>query len=161
MLFCGNPDSGTLTQKSPRCLQVGDGFSGVITGCAFKRCLQSCSLASGLLFELVHSRGHVVPGSFFEETGTSLIQLPHNAIKFGKEVRRSEQSGLEPLQQYQLLANDKSLGKLFCSQLEAEDVPIGLASAATDLREKPLSTRAASAWRKVSSTILPGALERS
>ena len=48
----GNPIEilalGNLTHKSPRCLQVGYGFSDVITGCASSisaGCLQSCSWA--------------------------------------------------------------------------------------------------------------------
>ena len=43
---------GTLTHKSPRCLQVGSGFNDVITGCAssiLAGCLQSCSWARGFV----------------------------------------------------------------------------------------------------------------
>ena len=46
---------GSLTHKSPRYLQVGSGYSD-INGCAssiLAGCLQSCSWARGLLFELV------------------------------------------------------------------------------------------------------------
>ena len=44
---------GSLTHKSPRCLQVGNGYSDIINGCAssiLAGCLQSCSWARGLLF---------------------------------------------------------------------------------------------------------------
>ena len=63
--------SGTLTHISPRCLQVGRGFSDVITGCAssiLAGCLQSYSWTRGLLFELVQSLGYVIPGSVCEGT---------------------------------------------------------------------------------------------
>ena len=54
---------GTLTHKSPRCLQVGNGHSDVLTGCAcsiLEGCLQSCSWTRRLLFDLVQSLGYVV-----------------------------------------------------------------------------------------------------
>ena len=53
---------GTLTHKSPRCLQVRNGYSDVTTGCAssiLAGCLQSCSWARGLLFELVQALEYV------------------------------------------------------------------------------------------------------
>ena len=62
---------GPLTHRSPRCLRVGNGYSDVITGGAssiLAGCLQSCSWARGLLFELVQALVYVVPGSLCEET---------------------------------------------------------------------------------------------
>ena len=42
---------GSLTHKSPGSLQVGNGYSDIILA----GCLQSCSWARGLLFELVQA----------------------------------------------------------------------------------------------------------
>ena len=87
---------GYLTHKSPRCLQVGNGYSDIITGCAssiWAGCLQSCSWARGLLFELVQALGYVVLGSVCEEhiddlsqfvTNTCRIQLFHDVALLGK-----------------------------------------------------------------------------
>ena len=57
---------GTPTHKSPRCLQVGNSYSNIITGCAssiLAGCLESCSWTRGLQFEFVQALGYVVPGS--------------------------------------------------------------------------------------------------
>ena len=90
---------GSLTHKSPRCLQVGNGYSDIINGCAssiLAGCLQSCSWARGLLFELVQALGYVAPGSVCEEhiddlsqfvTNTSHIQLFQDAALIGKAVK--------------------------------------------------------------------------
>ena len=90
---------GSLTHKSPRCLQVSNGYSNIITGCASSisaSCLQSCSWARGLLFELVQALMYVVPGSVCEEnidnlsqfvTNTSRVQLLHDAALIGKAVK--------------------------------------------------------------------------
>ena len=90
---------GSLTHKSPRCLQVGNGHSDIIIGCAssiLAGCLQSCSWARGLLFELVKTLGYVVPGSVCEEhiddlsqfvTNTSRIQLSQDAALIGRAVK--------------------------------------------------------------------------
>ena len=103
---------GTLTQKSPRCLQVGSGFSDVITECAsgiLAGCLQSCSWARGLLFELVQSPGYVITGWVCEvyiddlsqfATSSSRTQLLHDAGQIGKETkRRHSQVGTDPVLQ--------------------------------------------------------------
>ena len=90
---------GTLTHKSPRCLQVGNSYSNIITCCAssiLAGCLQSCSWATGLLFEFVQALGYVVPGSVCEEHIDDLshfvaiksrMQLFHDAAKIGKAVK--------------------------------------------------------------------------
>ena len=90
---------GMLTQKSPRRLQVGNGLSDVVSACAssiLAGCLQSCSWARGLLFELVQALGYVVPGSVCEEhiddvsqfvMNTSRIQLLHDAALIDKAVK--------------------------------------------------------------------------
>ena len=87
---------GSLTHKSPRCLQVGNGYSDTITGCAssiLAGCLQRCSWARGLLFELIRALEYVVPGSVCEGhiddlsqfvTNTNRIQLLHDAALIGK-----------------------------------------------------------------------------
>ena len=138
--------SGTLTHKSPRCLQVGNGFTDVITGRAssiLAGCLQSCSWAKGLLFELVQSLGFVVLVSVCEEhiddlsqfgTNSSRLQPLHDAAQIGKEVRDgTAKLGLTLSRKSTLLANDKSLGKLIVGHLEAEGVPTCQGAAATDL----------------------------
>ena len=90
---------GSLTHKSPRCLQVGNGYSDVISGCAssiLAGFLQSCSWARGPLFELVQALVYVVPGSVCEEdiddlsqfvANTSRIQLFHDAALTGKAAK--------------------------------------------------------------------------
>ena len=90
---------GTLTQKSPRCLQVGKSYSNIIMGCAssiLAGCFQSCSWARGLLFEFVQALGYVVPGSVCEEhiddlshfvTNKSRMQLFRDAARIGRESR--------------------------------------------------------------------------
>ena len=90
---------GSLTHKSPRCLQVGNGYSDIIKGCAssiLAVCLQSYSWARGLLSELVQALGYVVSGSVCEEhiddlsqcvTNTSRTQLFHDAALIGKAVK--------------------------------------------------------------------------
>ena len=87
---------GSLTHKSPRCLQVGNGNSDISTGCAssiLAGCLQMCSWAKGLLFELAEALGYVVLGSVCEEhiddlsqfvTDTGRIQLLHDAMLIAK-----------------------------------------------------------------------------
>ena len=101
---------GTFTRKSPRCLQVRNGLSDVVTGCAsgiLAGCLQSCSWARGLLFELVQSLEYVIPGSVCEEhiddlsqfsTRSSRIQLLHDAAPNWQETkRRHSQVGTDPV----------------------------------------------------------------
>ena len=90
---------GTLTHKSPRCLQVGNSYSNIIMGCAssiLAGCLQSCSWARGLLFEFVQALGYVVPGSVCEKyiddlshfvTNKSRMQLFQDAAKIGRAVK--------------------------------------------------------------------------
>ena len=120
---------GLLTHKSPRCLQVGNGYSDVITGCAssiLAGCLQRCS-ARGLLFELVQALGYVVLRSVCEEhiddpslfvTNTSRIQLFHDAVLIGKAVKEGTvKLGLTLSCKSTLLANDKSLRKLIVGHL--------------------------------------------
>ena len=137
----------TLTHKSPRCLQVGNRYSDIITGCVssiLAGCLQSCSWARGLLFEFVQALGYVVPGSVCEEhiddlshcvTNKSRMQLYHDAAKIGKAVKvGTAELGLTSSCKSTLLANDKSLGKLVVSHLGADGVPICFGAAATDLR---------------------------
>ena len=90
---------GSLTHKSPRCLQVGNEYSDIIHGCAssiLAGCLQSCSWARGLLFELMQALGYVVLGSVCEEhiddlsqfvTITSRMQLSQDAALVGRAVK--------------------------------------------------------------------------
>ena len=68
---------GTLTLKSPRCLQVGSDFSDATTGCApsiLAGCLQSCSWARGLLLKLVKSLGYVL----LDRSARSTLTICHN-----------------------------------------------------------------------------------
>ena len=119
---------GTLTHKSPRCLQVGNSYSNIIMGCAssiLAGCLQSCSWARGLLFEFVQALGYVVPGSVCEEhiddlshfvMNKSRVQLFQDAAKIGRAVKvGTAELGLTLSCKSTLLANDKSLGKLIVS----------------------------------------------
>ena len=88
---------GTLTHKSPRCLQVGNSYSNIIMGCAFSILLsQSCSWARGLLFEFVQALRYVDPGSVYEEhiddpslfvTNKSRMQLFQDAAEIGRAVK--------------------------------------------------------------------------
>ena len=90
---------GTVTHKSPRCLQVGNSYSDIIMGCAssiLAGCLQSCSWTRGLLFEFVQALGYVVPGSVCEEhiddlshfvTNKSRMQLFQDAARIGRAVK--------------------------------------------------------------------------
>ena len=132
---------GSLTHESPRCLQVGNGYSDVITGCASSTlagCLQSCSWARGLWFELVQALGYVVPGSVCEEhiddlsqfvANTCRIQLFHDAALIGKAVKEgTAKLGLILSGKSTLLANDRSLA------LGDEGVPICSGTSATDFR---------------------------
>ena len=98
---------GSLTHKSPRCLQVGNGYSDIIIGCASSicaGCLQSCTWTRGVLFELVQTLVYVVPGSVCEEHidvsyEYESMQLSHEAVlivlqndssgKVDREPRRS------------------------------------------------------------------------
>ena len=127
---------GLLTHKSPRCLQVGHGFSDIINGCAssiLAGCLQSCSWARGLQFELVQALGYVVPGSVCEEhiddlsqfvTNTSRIQLFHDAALIGKAVKEgTAKLGLTLSCKSTVLANDKSLGKLIVGHFGMKTFP--------------------------------------
>ena len=147
---------GSLTHKSPRCLQVGNGDSDMVNGCAssiLAGCLQSCSWARGLLFELVQALGFLVPGSVCEEhiddllhfvTNTSHMQLFQDVALIGKAVKEgTAKLGLTLSGISTLLANDKSLGKLIVGHLGDEDVPICLGTSATDLG---IETAAANQW---------------
>ena len=106
-------------------------------------CLQSCSWARGLLFELVQALEDVVPGSVCEEhiddlpqfvTNTCRIQLFQDAAFIGKAVKEGTvKLGLTLSCKSTLLANDKSLGKLIVGHLGDEGVPICLGTSATDL----------------------------
>ena len=92
---------GSLTQKTPRCLQVGNGYSDIISGCAssiLASCFQSCSWARGPLFELVQALVYVVPESVCEDhiddlsqfvSNTCRIQLFHDAALIGKAVKEA------------------------------------------------------------------------
>ena len=95
---------GTLTHKSPRCLQVGNSYSNIIMGCAssiLAGCLQSCSWARGLMFEFVQALGYVVPGSVCEEhiddlshfvTNKSRMQLFQDAAETAGQCKSERQS---------------------------------------------------------------------
>ena len=121
---------GTLTHKSPRCLEVGNSCSNIIMGCAssiLAGCLQSCSWARDLLFEFVQALGYVVLGSVCEEhiddlshfvTNKSRMQLFQDSAKIGRAVKvGTAELGLTLSCKSTLLANDKSLGKLIVSHL--------------------------------------------
>ena len=136
----------TFTHQSPRCLQVGNGFSDVITDRAssiLAGCFQSCSWARVLLFELVKSLEYVFLGSVCEEhiddlsqfaTSSSRIQQLRDAARIGKEVRDgTAKLGLTLSCKSTLLANDKSLGMLIVAHLVADGVPMCQGTAATDL----------------------------
>ena len=156
---------GTLTHKSPRCLQVGNSYSDSITGCASSilvGCLQSCSWARGLLFEFVPALGYVVHGSVCEEhiddlshfvTNKSRMQLFHDAAKIGKAVKvGTAELGLTLSCKSTLLANDQSLVKLIVSHLGADGTPICLGAAATDLGFETAAEKgrcAASQWKRI------------
>ena len=156
---------GTLTHKSPRCLQVGNSYSNIIMGCAssiLAGCLQSCSWARGLLFEFVQALGYVVPGSVCEEhiddlsqfvTNKSRMQLFQDAAKIGRAVKvGTAELGLTLSCKSTLLANNKSLGKLIVSHLETDGVPICLGTAATDLGIETAAGKrrcAASQWKRI------------
>ena len=141
--------SGSLTHKSPRCLQVGNGYSDVITGCAsniLAGCLQSCSWARGLLFEIVQTLVYVVLGSVCEEhiddlsqfvTNTSRMQMSHAAALVGKAVKDGT-AKLGPTLSCKstLLTNDKSLGQLIVGHLGEEGFPICPRATATDLEKR-------------------------
>ena len=136
---------GFFTHKSPRCLQVGNGFSDVITGLAssiLAGCFQSCSWAREVLFELVKSLGYVILGSVCEEhnddlsqfaTSSSRIQQLRDAARIGKVRDGTAKLGLTLSCKSTLLANDKSLGKLIVGHLVADGVPMCQGTAATDL----------------------------
>ena len=156
---------GTLTHKSPRCLQVGNSYSNIITGCAssiLAGCLQSCSWARGLLFEFVQALGYVVPGSVCEEhiddlshfvANKSRMQLFHDAARIGNAVKvGTAELGLTLSCKSTLLANDKSLEKLIVSHLRTDGVPIGLGAAATDLGIETAAGKrrcAACQWKRI------------
>ena len=124
-------------------------------------CLQSCSWASGILFELVQMLGCVVSGSVCEEhidglsqfvTNTSRMQLSHDAALIGKAVKDGTvKLGLTLSCKSTLLANDKSLGKLIVGHLGTEGVPICLRAAATDLGVETAAVRrcAAHQWKRI------------
>ena len=139
-------EMGSLTHKSPRCHQVCNGCSDIITGCAssiLAGCLQSCSWATGVLSELVQALGYVVPGSVCEEhiddlspfvTSTSRMQLLHDAALIGKAVKDgTAKLGLTLSCKSTLVANDKSLGRLVVSHLVVGGVRICPGAAATEL----------------------------
>ena len=112
---------GTLTHKSPRCLQVGNGCSDVITGCAYS--LQSCSWTRQRSFvsRLLPSLGCAVPGSVCEEhiddlsqfvTNTSRVQLMHDAALIGKAVKDgTAKLGLNLVLQIDSLGKRQVVGK--------------------------------------------------
>ena len=71
---------GSLTHKSPRCLQVGNGYSDIINSCAssiLAGCLQSCSWARGLLFELVQALRYV----FLDRSAKNTSMIRHNLLR--------------------------------------------------------------------------------
>ena len=98
---------GSLTHKSPRCLQVGNKYSDIINGFAFSilaGCLQSCSWARGLLFELVHALGYVIPGSVCEEHIDDLSQFVTNTSRIQLfQERGHSQAGPHPVWQIDAL----------------------------------------------------------
>ena len=113
---------GSLTHKSPRCLQVGNGYSDIINGCAssiLAGCLQSCSWARGLIFELVQALVYVDLGSVCEEqiddlsqfvSNTFRIQLFQDAALIGKAVKgRHSQAGPNPVWQIDALGKRQIL----------------------------------------------------
>ena len=154
---------GTLTHKSPRCLQVGNSYSNIITGCAssiLAGCLQSW--VRGLLFEFAQALGYVVPGSVCEEriddlshfvTNKSRMQLFHDAARIGKAVKvGTAELALTLSCKSTLLANDKSLVKLIVKHLETDGVPICLGTAATDLGIETAAVKrrcAAGQWKRI------------
>ena len=156
---------GSLTHKSPRCLQVGNGYSDITSGCAssvLAGCLQSCSWARGLLFELVQALGYVVPGAVYKEhiddlsqfvTNMSRIQLFQDAALVGKAVKEGTvKLGLTLSGKSTLLANDKSLGKLIVGHFGDEGVPICLGTSATDLGIETAAVKsrcAANQWKRI------------
>ena len=156
---------GSLTHKSPRCIQVGNGYSDIINGCAssiLSVCLQSCSWARGLWFELVRPLGYVVLGSVCKEhiddlsqfvTNTCRIQLFQDAALIGKVVKEgTAELGLTLSCKSTLLANDKSLGKLLVGHLGAEGVPVCLGTSATDLVIEAAEVKricAANQWKRM------------
>ena len=156
---------GSLTHKSPRCLQVGNGYSDIINGCAssiLAGCLLSCSWARGLLFELVQALGYVVPGSVCEEhiddlsqfvTNTSHIQLFQDAALIGKAVKEgTAKLGLTLSGKSTLLANDKPPGKLIVGDIGDEGVPFCLGTSATDLGIETAAVKricAANQWKRI------------
>ena len=156
---------GTFTHKSPRCLQVGNGLSDVVTGCAsgiLAGCLHSCSWARGLLFELVQSSGYVIPGSVCEEhiddlsqfaTSSSLTQLLRDAAQIGRKLKDgTARLGLTLSCKSTFLANDKSLEKLIVGHIAAEGVPICREKAATVLGIETAAGKrrcASNRWKRI------------
>ena len=146
----GNPIEilalGNLTHKSPRCLQVGYGFSDVISGCAssiFSRLSPEWLLGQELVVRTDSSTGYAIPGSVCEEhiddlsqfaTSSSRIQLLRDAVKLGKKRLSAGTASLGRTLSCKstLLANDKSLEKLIVDHLAADGVPICQGTAATD-----------------------------
>ena len=147
---------GSLTHKSPRCLQVGNGYSDIMTGCAssiLAGCLQSCSWARGLLFELVHCEDHIDDLSQIV-TSTCRIQLFHDAALIGRAVKEGiAKLGLTNLVlQSTLLANDKHLGKLIVGHLGEEGVPICVGTTITDMEIETAAEKricAANPWKRI------------
>ena len=136
-----------LTHKSPRCLQVGYGCSDVITGCASSistGCLQRCSWARCLLFDLIQSLGTRSLGRFVKNTSMICHSLRRAQAAFNSctmqsnLTKKSLSAGTASLGRTlscksTLLANDKSLEKLIVDHLAADGVLICQGTAATDL----------------------------
>ena len=130
---------------------MGNGFSDVITCCVssiLAGCDQTCSWATGLLFELVQPLGYVILGSVCEEhiddlsqfgTSASRIQLLHDVAQ--NRQRGERRYSLTLLCKSTLQANDKSLVKLIVSHLVAEEVPICQGTPVTHLGIEPAARK--------------------
>ena len=85
---------GTLTHKSPRCLQVGNSYSNIIMGCAssiMAGCFQSFSWARGLLLH-IDDLSHFV-------TNKSRLQFFQDAVKIGRAVQVGTAELTDPFMQ--------------------------------------------------------------
>ena len=98
---------GTLTQKSPRRLQVGNSYSNIIMGCASSMlagCLQSCSWARGLLFEFVRGPWFGLRRAHRQSVTFCCEQEPYATFpRCGEDRQRSksrhDRVGLDPIMQ--------------------------------------------------------------
>ena len=85
---------GTLTHKSPRCLQVGNSYSNIIMGCAssiLAGCLQSCSWATGpvRICSSTWVRGPLVRSAKSTSMICHILSRTRAVCNFSKTRRRS------------------------------------------------------------------------